>query len=349
MYNLAMKIIDVRRLSKSAQHLLRRQVVEAREAGVSFRDIAERYGVQRGTASAWWQRYQREGSSALCADGRGRPSGSGMKLNACQSARIRRLIRDRMPDQLKLEFALWTRHAVQRLIESEYGVLLPIRTVGLYLERWGYTPQRPAKRAYEQCSKAVQRWLDEDYPVIAARAAAENAEIHWGDETGLRSDHQAGRSYAERGRTPVMRIRAKRVRVQMISTVTNRGTLRFMHFTGAMNSDLLIRFFKRLIRDANRKVFVILDNLRVHHSKHVKAWVADNPDRIEVFYLPSYSPERNPDEYLNGDLKRRIHSQVPAKDAKELTQKTRSCLRSIQRQPALVRSYFQNAFVKYAA
>lgn len=341
--------IDVRRVSKGGQQMLRRQVIAARQDGVTYTEIQARYGVQPGTACAWWRRFQAEGESVVDSDRRGRPPGSGMRLDAKQSARIRRLIRDRMPDQLKLAFALWTRHAVQRLIEAEYGVLLPIRTVGLYLQRWGYTPQRPAKRAYEQCSKAVQRWLDEDYPVIAQRAVAENAEIHWGDETGLRSDHQSGRSYAERGRTPVMRIRAKRVRVQMISTVTNRGTLRFMHFTGAMHSDLLIRFFKRLTADADRKVFIILDNLKVHHSKKVTAWVAENRERIEVFYLPSYSPERNPDEYLNGDLKRRIHGQPPAKDAEELTRKTRSCLRSIQRRPALVRSYFQNAFVKYAA
>lgn len=162
-------------------------------------------------------------------------------------------------------------------------MLLPIRTGGSYLQRWGYTPQRPAKRAYEQCSKTVQRWLDEEYPLIAQRAAAENAEIHWGDETGLRSDHQSGRSYSQRGKTPVARIRAKRVRVQMISTVTNHGTLRLMHFAGAMNSDLLIRFLKRLTRDSDRKLFVILDNLRVHHSKKVKAWVADHGDAIEVF------------------------------------------------------------------
>lgn len=119
---------------------------------------------------------------------------------------------------------------------------------------------------------------------------------YWGDETGLRSDHQSGRSDSRRGKTPVARIRAKRVRVPMISTVTNRGTLRFMHFTGSMNNDRLIRFFKRLTRDSDRQVFVILDNLRVHHSQKVTAWVANHNDAIEVFYRPSYSPERHPDE-----------------------------------------------------
>jgi transposase len=272
-----------------------------------------------------------------------------MRLTAAQCRRIQRLITDKMPDQLKLPFALWTRHAVQELIQEQYGIALPLRTVGEYLKRWGYTPQRPAKRAYEQCSKAVQRWLNEDYPAIAARAEGEGAEIHWGDETGLRNDQQTRRSYAKAGRAPVTKIPARRVRVQMISTVTNRDTLRFMHFRGAMNSRLLIRFFKRLIRDSGRKVFVILDNLRVHHSKPVKAWLADNAESIEVFYLPSYSPELNPDEYLNGDLKRSVHGQTPARTEAEMRKKTISRLRSIQKRPDHVRRYFHNRHVKYAA
>lgn len=344
-----MDTIDIRRVSKGGQRVLRRQVIAARQAGKTYDEIHALYGVQRGTACAWWRRYQAEGEAFIETDGRGRPRGSGTRLTAKQSARIQRLITDRMPEQLKLPFALWTRHAVQRLIEAEYGVVLPLRTMGEYLKRWGYTPQRPAKRAYEQCPKAVGKWLNEVYPTIAARAKAEGAEIHWGDETGLRSDHQAGRSYAKAGRTPVAKVPAKGVRVQLISTVTNRGSLRFMHYRGAMNSRLLIRFFRRLIADADRKVFVILDNLRVHHSKAVKAWLADNAEAIEVFYLPAYSPERNPDEYLNGDLKRSVHGEIPARTEAEMQRKTTSRLRSIQKRPAHVRAYFNNEFVEYAA
>jgi len=204
-----MEIIDVRRLSKDAQQLLRRQVIAARKDGQTYQAIRDSYGVQIGTACAWWKRYQTEGEAFIERDQRGRPKGSGTRLTAQQSQRIQRLIQDRMPDQLKLPFALWTRHAVQRLIESQYGVLLPIRTVGEYLKRWGYTPQRPARRAYEQCPKAVQRWLNEGYRAIAQRAREEGAKIHWGDETGLRSDHQAGRSYARADCTPVARIPAR--------------------------------------------------------------------------------------------------------------------------------------------
>jgi len=276
------------------------------------------------------------------ADG---PRFSGTRLNAQQCRRIQRLITDKMPDQLKLPFALWTRHAIQ----EQFGVFVSLRTVGEYLKRWSYTPQRPAKRAYEQCSKAVQKWLTEDYPAIAARARREGAKIHWGDETGLRSNQQAVRSYAKAGSTPVAKISAHRVRVQMISTFTNRGTLRFMHLKGAMNSQLLIRFFKRLVRATDRKVFDILDNLCMDHSKPVKAWLAANTEDIEVFYLLSYSPEPNPDEYLNGDLKRSVPSQTPARNEAEMRKKTLSRLCSIQKRPDHVRRYFHNKHVQYAA
>lgn len=344
-----MKKFDVRRLPKAGQQVLRRQVIEARKESMSYPEIQDFYGIPIGTACAWWKRYQAEGEAFFTRDDRGRPKGSGTRLPAEQGERIQALIKGQMPDQLGLPFALWTRHAVQRLIESEYGIFLPIRTVGEYLRRWGYTPQRPAKRAYEQNPKAMHRWLDEDYPAIAKRTHDEGAEIHWGDETGLRSDHQAGRSYSQAGETPVARIPARRVRVPLISTVTNRGKLRFMHFTGAMNSTLLIQFFKRLIKDSDRKVFLILDNLRVHHSKQVKKWVAAHDDEIELFYLPPYSPERNPDEYLNGDLKKSVHGQMPARTEAELRRKTMSRLRSIQKRPAHVRSYFKNRFIQYAA
>lgn len=247
------KTLDIRRLSKDAQQRLGRQVVAAREEGKTYDEIHALYGVQNATACDWWRRYQAEGEAFFAADRRVRPKASGGRLTPVQCARIRDLITDRMPEQFKLPFAPWTRGAVQRLIEREYGVFLPLRTVGEYFKRWGYTPQRPARRAYEQCSKAVQQWLTEQYPAIAKRARAEGAEIHWGDKTGLRSDHQAGRSYARAGQTPVAEIPAKRVRVQMISTVTHRGTLRFMHDRGAMNSKLLIRFLGHLIADSHTK------------------------------------------------------------------------------------------------
>ena len=264
-------------------------------------------------------------------------------------AKIQTLICDKTPDQYKLSFALWTRQAVQELIQARLGVEMPIRTVGEYLKRWGFTPQKPLKRAYEQQPAKVRQWLDEDYPVIAQRAKAEGAEIHWGDETGVRSDSQHGRSYAPKGKTPVIRLSARRHALNMISTVTNQGKVRFMLYRETLNADRLLKFLKRLIKDAGRKVFLILDNLKVHHATRVTDWLAGHTEQIEVFFLPAYSPELNPDEYLNGDLKAGVHSKPPARDAAGLTKKVVSHMRKLQKSPERIKAYFKHPKIAYAA
>ena len=259
------------------------------------------------------------------------------------------MICDKTPDQLKLRFALWTRMAVQQIIQQECGVKVAVRTVGEYLKRWGFTPQKPLRNAYEQKPEAVDLWLKKDYPDIVVRAKKENAEIHWGDETGVRSDSQHGRGYAPKGKTPVIRISARRTSLNMLSAITNQGKVRFKVFDGNMNSEVLIDFMKRLIKDAARKVYLILDNLRVHHAKVVRAWLDEHPDEIEVFYLPAYSPELNPDEYLNCDLKAGVHSRPPARTNKDLKDKVVSHMRMLQKKPNRVQSYFRHPKINYAA
>ena len=195
----------------------------------------------------------------------------------------------------------------------------------------------------------MKKWLEEDYPVIAARAKAEGAEIHWGDESGLRSDDVRGRGFAPRGQTPVIRVNNKRHGLSVISTVTNKGQMRWRIFDGALNTDILIDFLRRLIKGASKKLFVILDNLRVHHARPVKAWLAEHADAIEVFYLPSYSPELNPDEMANADIKQAITTLAPARTKLQLVKATARHLRSVQRQPERIRKYFQHEPVRYAA
>jgi hypothetical protein len=194
------------------------------------------------------------------------------------------------------------------LIEQEAGLAMPIRPVGEYLRRWSLAPQKPMRRACEQNPRAVQRWLDEEYSQTKARARVEAAEIYWGDETGLRSDSQHERGYAPKGKAPVVRLNANRASANMISAVTNQGKVRFRVFDGRMSADILIDSCKRLIKSAGRKVFLALDKLRVHHAKVFKAWLAKHEDGIEMFSLPSCSPELNPDQYLKCDLKAGVHS-----------------------------------------
>jgi transposase len=235
------------------------------------------------------------------------------------------------------------------LIEAIYGVRLTVRNTGKYLKRWGFTPQRPLKKAYEQSPVAVQKWVAEEYPKIAKRAKLEGAELQWGDETGLRSDDVRGRGYAPKGQTPVVRANANREKLSVISTVTNKGQMRWKVFSVALNSQLLIGFMERLVRNRGQKIFLVLDNLRVHHSKPVKQWLAKHIDQIEVFYLPSHSPELNPDELLNSDLKQRVTKAAPARTKIALTRTAVSALRSIQEHPDRVESYFEQKDVAYAA
>lgn len=176
------------------------------------------------------------------------------------------------------------------------------------MKRWGFTPQKPIKKAYDQSPKAVQDWLDTTYPEIKKLAKIEIAEIYWGDETGVRNDCQHSRGYAPCGQTPVVEINAKRFSVYMVSAINNQGLLRFMIYESSMNARVLIKFMRRLIKDAGRKVFLILDNRKVHCGKLVKTWLERHQEKIEAFYLLSCSPELNHDEYLNCDLKTGLRS-----------------------------------------
>jgi transposase len=344
-----MDTTDMRSLSREARHERRVQVIRLRKAGKTYEEIAEQTGLSRTGVFNICSRHTAAGPAALKDAVGGRKVGEKRLLTAPQENAMRKFIQDKTPDQLKLPYALWTRAAVAQLIQERIGVKLAVRTIGKYLKRWGFTPQKPMRKAYEQSPAAVKKWLDEDYPVIAARAKTEGAEIHWGDETGLRSDDVRGRGYAPVGQTPLVRVNNKRHGLSVISTVTNKGVMRWKIFDGALNADILIDFFKRLVKDAGRKLYLILDNLKVHHSKPVKAWLAEHADEIEVFYLPSYSPELNPNEMANADLKQAVTKRAPARTKLQLVKATAGHLRSVQRQPERVKSYFEHEPVRYAA
>jgi len=344
-----MEKIDARTHSQDVQEAQRHQIVRLRESGRSNRETSEIVGVSESHCSKVWQRYKKLGPESLSKGQRGRRQGEQRDLTLEQEAEIKKLLIDKAPNQLKLSYALWTREAVRLLIQQRFDYEMPIRTVGEYLKRWGFTPQKPVKWAKEQSSPAVAHWLLTEYPAIAGRAKRENAEIHWGDETGLQTGANVEKGYSPKGKTPVVRQTAKRERINMISSITNQGQVRFMFYRDNMNSTRLIEFMRRLTKDAGRKVFLILDNLKVHHSKVVTAWLEKNNEKIEVFYLPSYSPELNPDEYLNNSLKGRVHSGKRAQNAKQLESKARRHMRSLQNNRHKTKKFFEHRCVSYAA
>ena len=341
---------DSRSLDQSAQEVLRKKAVKALIGGKTQAEVSELFGVSMKAVSNWWRTYRERGISGLRMKSR-RPNSAdeGGRLKGWQSASIVRTIISKTPDQLEFGFMLWTRDAVAELIRVRFKVRLSKWTVGRLLKRWGMSPQKPVKKAYQQQPLAVQNWLDKEYPRIARKAAREKAEILWGDEMGVRSDDQIGRTWGKIGETPVIKVSGQRFSCQMISTVSNRGTLRFMIFDGKFNADVCIRFLKRLIKDMKQKIFLILDGHPVHKSRKVKAWIAANKFKISLFILPAYSPELNPDELLNHDVKANAVRKKRAANKSELKRNLIGHLRKRQKQPELVRRFFQAKHVRYAA
>ena len=341
--------IDTRSLSDDALETLRRRAVAMHEAGHSQVSIASALGVHENTIGRWLKTFRSVGAVGLKRRKRGRRPVEQRLLSETQEALVKKLITDNCPDQLKLPFALWTREAVRDLIKARFDVTLALRTITDYLKRWSFTPQRPMKRATERQDAKIQKWLKQDYPKIRRRAKKEGAEIHWGDETGLSNQANYGRSFAPKGQTPVIQRTARRHTTSMISSITNRGTARFMIYEGALNADLFLAFLKRLIKAAKQKVFLIVDNLRVHKAHKVTAWVEKHKDRVELFFLPAYAPEHNPDEFLNNDVKQTIARRPAAKSKDALQTSLRSYMRGLQRQPNKVQSFFRTPSTRYAA
>lgn len=338
---------DARSLPPAAQEHLRRQVVAAVAGGIAQAEAARRFGVSREAVRKWMRRVESEGAGALAARKRGRPRGGTLK--PYQASAVARAIRERHPDQMRLPFYLWTREAVARLIERKFHHRLSLSTVGRYLRRWGFTSQRPTRRAIEQDPEKVRAWLENDYPALAAEARKQRAMLLWGDEMGLRSDHIAGRSFAPKGETPVVLGPGRRFGCNMISAISNRGHLYFSVFEGSFTVPVFREFLGRLLKQTRRTVWLIVDRHPVHRAKHVQRWVEQQAGRLRIVFMPPYAPELNPDEFLNQDVKTNAVGRRRAKDKGELMANARRHLRSTQRRRDRVRSYFQAPSVKYAS
>lgn len=342
-----MKTRDARSLPSVAQEDLRKKAIKAVLGGKTQIEVAEIFGITRQAVGKWVKRYREGGEKALKAKRRGRPRGG--SLLPWQAAQIAKTVIDRHPEQLKLPFYLWTREAVGDLIEHRFGIRLSVWTVGRYLGRWGFTPQKPLRRAYEKNPEQVRRWLEEDYPQIRKQAKREKARIYWGDEMGLRSDHSVGTSYGRRGQKPVIPGTGQRFGCNMISAITNFGQLNFMVFKERFDNTVFEAFLKRLVRQSKDKVFLIVDGHPVHRAKKIAQWVEKNEQHISLFFLPGYSPELNPDEMLNQDVKSNALGRRRPHDQKQLLAGIRGYLRSRQRQPHIVKNYFNEKHVRYAA
>jgi transposase len=341
---------DTRSLPAAAQAALRHRAVRAVLDGMTQVEAAWVFGVHHNAVNRWIKRYRQGGWAGLSEQRRGRRPGEQPALSELQQQEIIALVRDATPDQLGLAGFLWTREAVSELISQRYGRWLARTTVGGYLRGWGFSPQRPQRRALEQNPAAVRRWLAETYPAIRAKAKREGGVVLWLDEMGIRSDAAAGRSWAPIGKTPVIKRTGKRFRVNMISAVSNTGMLRFRLFTGSFTAAVFIDFLRRLVRDCGgRKVHLIVDGHPVHRAKAVSAFIGRHAERIQLHFLPGYSPELNPVELLNHDVKANAAGRRQPRSAAELRDELHGYLRRRQRQPAILVRFFDHPTTRYAA
>jgi transposase len=346
---MALSLPDARELSDEVLEALRLRALHGCELGFTEAEVANLLGVCRETVSRWWSAYAHEGLDALPHERTGRPLGSGRILSEEQADHIQRLLRTHRPEELGIPAPLWNRRAVRDLIRQQCQVVLAVRTVGLYLRRWGFTAKRPGRHARDQDPEEVRQWLEETYPAIEARAEQEGAEIHWGDEVGVTADEHPARGYAPPGEPATMSVPGPHLRVNQISTITNGGKVRFLTYTGTMTAALFVVFLGRLLRSTTRKVFLIVDRLRAHTTPAVAEWLAAHRDRIEVFYLPRYAPELNADEYLNNDLKGQVNAAGLPHNKHEVRSRIQLFMRQLLHLPERVMSYFQHPSVQYAA
>jgi transposase len=346
---MAVSLPDARTLSDDVLEALRLRALHGCELGYTETEMADLLGVGRETVCRWWSAYAHGGLDALPQDRTGRPPGTGRVLSPQQESRIQQLLRTHSPEERSIAAPLWTRRAVADLIRQECNLALAVRTVGLYLERWGFTAKRPRRHSRDQDPEEVRRWLEETYPAIESRAAVEGATIYWADEVGVAADRQPALGYAPQGERATMEVPGPHIRANQISAISNAGQVRFMTYTQAMNAALFLVFLQRLLRGTTGKVFLIVDRLRAHMTPAVSAWVAAHGERLEVFYLPSHTPELNADEYLNNDLKENVNAAGLPQNKKEVRSRIQAFMRKLLHLPEHVMSYFLDPSVQYAA
>ena len=340
---------NAKHASADTQYSIRKTIVRLLKTGKTGKEIAKLLDVSEGHVSGVKKAYKTGGIAAIKPKKHGRKVGEKRTLTPQQERAVQLVLVDKTPEQMRFKECMWTRSNIRDLIREMFKINMPLSTLGYYLERWGFSIQRPVKRAYKQDEKKVKDWVEREFPGISASAKSENAEIFFGDETGVHNTAAYQRGYAPVGKTPVVRTESMHIKINMMSAISAKGKLRFVLYKDNMNADKLIDFMRRLIRDAGRKVYLVLDNLRVHHAKKTMEWVKAHESEIALFFLPPYAPEYNPDELLNGDLKRGIGKRPSPRSVEELTHNVRSHMKKVQLNKKKIQGFFGSKTTSYAA
>jgi transposase len=286
---------DARELEHKTLEAIRIRAVEQVQSGESPEAVINALGFSRSCIYTWLALYRSGGWGALKARVlKGRPR----KISAAQMKWLYQTVTGKNPLQFRFEFALWTREMIRMLLREEFSLKLSVNSVGRLLRQLGLSCQRPLFRATEQNPERVRCWRDQEFPAIRPLAKRAGAVILFGDEAGVRSDYHAGTTWGAKGKTPVVPRTGSRSSVNMLSAVSARGELRFMLVKGRVNGAVFAEFLRRLMHNAERPVFLILDGHSLHRSRPVRDFVASQEGKLRLFFLPPYSPELNPDEQM---------------------------------------------------
>ena len=346
-YNKRMEKINLKKVSSETRKIIKQQVIQLLKKSVKHKEIAEILNISLQTVDRIASAYKKEGTKCLLEKTRGRKLGEKRQLTPEQEREIRNILIDKAPDQMKLCFMLWTRAAVCQLIQEKYNITITLRNMSEYLKRWGMTCQRPTKKAYFQDNVKLNTFMHETYPSIVKQAQKEDATIFWGDETGINNQAYHVSGFAPKGQTPTVPSFSKVEKINMISAISNQGTCHFLCYAENMTQQLFIDFMERLVKETDRKVLFIVDNLKVHHGKIVAEWLSKHKDEIELFFTSPYSPEINPDEYLNHNLKQHIHSGLIPHTKEQIRNKTEKFMQSLQEEKEKVSCFFKHKKLKY--
>lgn len=337
---------DARKLDHKTLEQLRIRAVCRVQSGESPEVVSKAIGINRTTIYDWLAKYRSGGWHAL----RSRPTpGAKPKIDGKKMEWIFKTISGKNPQQLKFEFALWTREMIQQLILRKFKIKLSLKAVGRLLSQLGLTCQKPLYQATQRNESLVKNWLKTVYPDIKKRAKQERAEIYFGDAAHIRSDHHAGKTWGVKGKTPVVVSSGSRFSFSLISAISAQGLMRFMVTEGGVDSDVFIQFLKRLVSNASRKIFLIVDNGRSHVSKKTKEFVSTIKNKIEIFYLPPYSPDLNPDELVWNHLKTNTVGRSTVTDKADFKKQIKKSMKKLQMDKQKIKSFFQKENLKYAA
>jgi len=334
---------DGRSVDLAARTARRTQAVKAVREGQPVTEVARAYGVAVRTVYRWLSNFANEGQTGLTAKPK---SGRPPKVTPEEMAWIARTVREETPQQMRFPYALWTLSLIRELIRRHLGKSLTPASVSRIMKLLGFTPQKPLYRAWQQDAELVRRWEAETYPEIRRRAQERGATIYFADESGIRSDHHAGRTWAPEAETPVIEKTGRRFGLNLISAVGPRGEFRFMVHQGTVNAVVFRRFLQRLMVGATGPVFVIVDGHPAHKAKLVREYVASTNGQLELHFLPPYAPQLNPDELVWAHVKRDI-GRRGVENLEEMKRLALGALRRIQKLPQLVRSFFHHPTCRY--